>query len=287
MSSLRKATIAESACRFNYVEIRSISTQRRYISELPSGVESGEDSTMCHRPSPVLFLSLLFVGFGATVFAEPSETAKRLAQAEADLKNARESLHVAHQELGEKTETINRLERALEKAPGARRKKAGSAEEVALLKRELQAAKATIKRLEEKIELDAAAAGKRANAAKVAAEAEKVKKGPVPKAPEIFRVSYDLNSAASLEGREKALKWIQEKIRERPGGGFEIQGYANDTEYEEANRSIAGNRAKFLASFLRVSGIPADSIVKVSGQVSGETGAAGRIVEVIRAPQAE
>ncbi|MDF1739511.1 MAG: hypothetical protein P1U86_10165 [Verrucomicrobiales bacterium] len=234
------------------------------------------------------------------VIAAPTETAERLAQAEADLDKARESLHVAHQELGEKTEKINRLERLLEKSPGARRKKEGSGKEVGQLKRDLQAANARIRELETKIKRDADAAKKREVAKKAEARKAELKKveaqmaeakrigeadlSDAAEAPEIFRVNYEVNSAANLEGRELALKWIQGKLKKNSGARFEIRGQANDTAFKEANRAIAENRANFLASFLRVGGVPADSLVEVSGEGVASAGAAGRIVEVFLLP---
>ena len=244
------------------------------------------------------FSVLFFGGFNAYAASELSE---RLAQAEADLKKARESLHVAHQELGEKTEEIRKLKKALEKSPAARRRK-DSAEAVSKLKSELQVATVTIRNLQKEIEGNAAAT-KRARAAtksdaKVATDGKvdgkkaeamqvvdrKVEPPRAASATEVFTVEYDLNSAASLEGRESALKWIQAKLKKNPGVKFEIRGKSNDREFKEANRAIAGNRANFLASFLRVSGVPSEVIAKISGDVSSEDGAAGRIVEVIKVP---
>lgn len=258
---------------------------------------------MSYRLLLTFTLGLFVFCCGGNAYAASSELSERLTQAEADLKNARESLHVAHQELGEKTETIALLEKALEKSPSARRKKGGSPEEVNRLKRELRAANAKIRSLEEKVEVVAVAAAKKredaANAeAKGAAErkaalkkvkdkmaeARKVEVPHAAAAPEIFRVIYDSNSAASLDGRGKALKWVESKLKKKSGAKFEIQGQANDTKFEEANRAIAENRAKFLASFLRVSGVPPASIVSVSGAESSESGADGRIVEVIGIP---
>ena len=255
---------------------------------------------MSHRLLPVLILSFFVFCGSSTVFAEPTETAKRLAQAEADLKKARESLHVAHQELGEKTEMINRLERLLGKSPGERKEKEAPEDEMRRLTLELQAANSKIRELERKSELEvvaASAAKEKVLAAKAEArkaelkkveaqmaEAKKIGASRAAAAPEIYRVSYELNSAASLEGRELALKWIQGKMRENSGARFEIRGRANDTEFKEANRAIAGNRANFLASFLRVGGVPRDSLVTVSGDESAESGAAGRIVEVMMVP---
>lgn len=252
---------------------------------------------MSIRLLSVSIFSLLLFCQASVVFAASTEMAERLAQAEADLEKARESLHVAHQELGEKTEKINRLERALEKSPGARRKKEGSGKEVVKLKRDLEAANARIQELEKKLKLEGEAARKREAALKAEArkaevkkveaqiaEAKRIGEADAVKEPESFRVNYELNSAANLEGRELALKWIQGQLKKNSGARFEIRGQANDTAYKEANRSIAENRANFLASFLRVGGVPADSLVEVSGREVAGAGAAGRIVEVVLVP---
>ncbi len=252
---------------------------------------------MSHRSLFVLILGLFVFCQGVTAFAEPTETAKRLAQAEVDLEKARESLHEAHQELGKKAEAINRLERLLEKSPGGREKKEAPAEGMSQLKRELEAANARIRALENEIELEAVAAKRREAAVKAElrrlelrevkaqmAEAKEIEVSHLAAEPEIFRVSYDLNSAANLEGRERALKWIQGKLEKNREVRFEIRGQANDTGFKEANRVIAENRANFLASFLRVSGVPPRSIVDVAGGESVESGSAGRIVEVTLVP---
>src|SRR5690606_16235822 len=103
-------------------------------------------------------------------------------------------------------------------------------------------------------------------------------KKDTPKRPGSITVRYDENSAANLEGREKVLRWIEDRMKEG-AKNFSIEGFANDSEYPETCGVIANNRAKYLAGYLVLKGIP-DSSLSISASVSDAEGERGRSVVV-------
>jgi len=192
---------------------------------------------------------------------------------DADLKNSRESLHRAQRELASKSERIDELEKRLKLSEAAQRKFGdGGAEKMrreieTLRKKNGELAKAMVNLKQH------AAARSKAEAKKVAKPAAKSAKNG-----ESITIRYDEDSAASYEGRERVLKWI--KVRMNKGAkNFRIEGWANDSGYPEVNDVIANNRARYLADYLVLKGIP-ECALAVDGSVADQAGSKGRYVTV-------
>lgn len=207
-------------------------------------------------------LSLLATALTASLFIEPcplraegsEEAKKRLRAAEKEIEHLRDNLHEAQRELASKSERIEDLEKELIAS-----KSSGKNPE------------ATRKREKEKRPPMTADAGKK----------RRVPEPPKPspalrQKPAAFDVDYEAKSAVNYEGREKALVWVREQLKVNPSGSFEVLGWANDSPYAEVNQTIANNRAKYLADFLTLSGIPKDRIVSVKAG-EGEAGPRARI----------
>lgn len=225
--------------------------------------------TFCSPRSLPWFISLLAVVLGSGGFlpelrAESGEESKRrLKMAEKEIDHLRDNLHEAQRELAAKTERIEDLERELEKW-----KRSGTTEA------------SEEKRGKSKAKPKSSAPEK----------SRKVPQPPKPapalqqKAP-AFEVLYDANSAVNYEGRDRALAWMRAQITGPSSLRFEVRGWADDSEYPEANRTIAMNRAKFLADYLVLSGIPREKVVSV-GVGEGKGGRRARILSV-ESPAAE
>ncbi len=189
------------------------------------------------------------------------ESKKRLRAAEKEIEHLRDNLHEAQRELASKTERIEDLEKELIAA-----KASGKNSEV------------TRKREKEKLPA-------------MVAEPEKKRRVPEPpkpspalkQKPAAFEFDYEAKSAVNYEGREKALAWVKEQLAANPSGSFEVLGWANDSPYAEVNATIATNRAKYLADYLTLSGIPEDRIVSVKAE-GGERGPRARISVLPGAP---
>jgi outer membrane protein OmpA-like peptidoglycan-associated protein len=192
------------------------------------------------------------------------ESKKRLRAAEKEIEHLRDNLHEAQRELASKTERIEDLEKELIAA-----KASGKNSEV------------TRKREKEKRPA-------------MVAEPEKKRRVPEPpkpslalkQKPAVFEVDYEVKSAVNYEGRDKALAWVKEQLAVNPSGSFEVLGWANDSPYAEVNATIAANRAKYLADYLTLSGIPKDRIVSVKAG-EGESGPRARITALPMPPSKE
>ncbi|HRQ89579.1 MAG TPA: hypothetical protein PLA50_12320, partial [Bacteroidia bacterium] len=169
------------------------------------------------------------------VFAEdPADDLRsRLRIAHRELESLRSSLHEALVELAARDERIEALEATLN----------GAGETSAPL----------VAKAEKKADTEAR-------------PAPPTEPAPKPE-PEIgdsrFEVIYAEHSAVSYEGREAALAWLSRQIERDPAFTVRIVGTANDSRYPDANQDIAGNRAKFLADYLAMHGIPRTAIVSL------------------------
>lgn len=83
-------------------------------------------------------------------------------------------------------------------------------------------------------------------------------------------IHYDADSAVNLEGREKALEFVQRVLKRSPGAVFRVEGGADDSEFETSDRVIAENRAKFLVKYLQYREIPVEVFREVTGVSSRE-----------------
>lgn len=229
---------------------------------LPQGSVFGhlrEMNPPLFRPFPsfsrlgvLVVIGVALVQSGAVGAETGEESKRRLKVAEKEIDHLRDNLHEAQRELAAKSERIEDLEKELEKW-----RRAGASEG----RREKPKSK-----------------GKPV----VAEKNRKVPEPPKP-APALqqktasFEVVYEANSAVNYDGREKALTWLREQMEESPTLTFEVLGWADDSTYPEANRTIAANRAKYLADYLVLSGIPRERIVSV-GVGEGKGGRRARIL---------
>lgn len=178
----------------------------------------------------------------------------RLRIAHRELESLRSSLHEAMVELAARDERIAALEATLGEAgdtpaPPAR-------------------PKPPVAKIEKKADTEAR-------------HAPPAKPAPKPEpatGDDRFEVAYTEHSAVSYEGREAALAWLRHQIERDPAFAVRIVGTANDSRYPDANQSIADNRAKFLADYLAINGIPRAAIVSLDGEVSEKANEAGRTV---------
>lgn len=217
---------------------------------------------------------------------------------EKELVHLRESLHNAQRELAKKNERIEDLEEELvavkagarpegerkRKAPEERTRKKEAVEKNPDPKGK-PAVKPEAKPAPEKA-AKAPEAKPQPAKAKPAKTAEAPKPAPkvAPKPqPRHFTVSYEKNSAANLKERETALAWVREQLKGKPGLGVKIVGSANDTEYPEANREIAMNRARFLGDYFVASGLPREAIVATEGTLAKTKADAGRsaVIQIV------
>jgi len=218
------------------------------------------------------FRSLVFSGVALTVLLvfHPvtarseggDESKKRLRAAEKELDHLRDSLHEAQRELAAKSERIDDLEKELSAAKGRGKTP------VAAKKREL---------------------GKSPGDAPAPPKKRRVPDPPKP-SPALrqktitFEIDYEAGSAVNYEGREKALAWVKAQLEANPAGTFEVVASANDRTYAEVNETIATNRARYLADYLILSGVPEDRFVSVTnGDSGGERRARITLVPAARA----
>ncbi len=215
-------------------------------------------------------LTLLVVfGSAESCPANPPGDVKEGARvSEGEVERLRESLHLAQRELARKEERIEKLEK------------------------ELRSAKETAKRKEKKRAKEKPAETAAEGPAQPKPRAAGANAGAAATAPTpgLFTVNYEKNSAVNYEGREAAMRVVRERIRRDPGIGFKIVGSANDSRYPEVNRDVAGNRARYLADFLTLSGIPGEAILSVEGReakVEGEAGRHALVIAVERSARGE
>jgi len=91
-------------------------------------------------------------------------------------------------------------------------------------------------------------------------------------------IKFERQSAVNYEARQRALEMLREHLRKHPDSRFRIEGAANDSRYATANREIAGNRVRFLLSFLSVNGIDKSRFSVERTRESEEAGEDGRLV---------
>jgi outer membrane protein OmpA-like peptidoglycan-associated protein len=243
------------------------------------------------RAGVLLAVASLAFSAGPVVGDEKKDRAHAL---EKELVHLRESLHDAQRELAKKNERIEDLEEELValKAgaqPEGERKRKGQEERTrkkeAAEKKPDPKAKPAVKPAPEH-SAKAPEAKPQSAKPKPAKTAEAPKPAPkvAPKPqPRLFTVSYEKNSAANLKERETALAWVREQLKGKPGLGVKIVGSANDTEYPEANREIAMNRARFLGGYFVASGLPREAIVATEGTLAKTKADAGRsaVIQIV------
>lgn len=192
----------------------------------------------------LLILSFLALSAGAR---DSDGAREQLRASQRELRKARESLHEAHRELAAKAERITELEAQLKQAE--RRKAPVTAK---------PSAKPSAKPVTT-LERDKAVAG-------AGEKARRVEAGDPLRS---FTIQYDRHTAVNYDGREAALHWLREQPTE--GGAsvrIHLTGWANESEYPEVNQLIATNRARYLAEFFKIRGIPNEVILTVSGKRS-------------------
>mgnify|MGYP001278477769 CR=1 FL=1 len=243
-------------------------------------------------------VGVLLTAFSLLVTVRPAQgdEKKNRAQAlEKELAHLRDSLHDAQRELAKKNDRIEELEKQLVAA------KACPKEEGERKRKAPEARKPNKNRAEKKSEPETAAKpAPKAPPAKapeakpqqpVKPQPAKAAAAPAPQVapkpqPRLFTVSYEKNSAANLKQREAALVWARQQLKSKPGLGLKIVGSANDSEYPEANREIATNRARFLADYFVASGVPREAILATEGTVAKTKADAGRtaLIQVVERP---
>lgn len=222
----------------------------------------------------IAFLTAFLFACPESVLADKNSGGRRkFKQMSEDLKNSRESLHRAQRELASKSEQIAELEKRLKMSEEARRKSGdGSAEKMrheiaALRKKNSELARGLAKLKEHVARSKAQAAGNEPSKSK----------GPKKKV-EAITIRYDEDSAASYDGRERVLKWVEAQTK-RGAKSFRIEGWANDSEYPEVNNEIANNRSRYLADYLVIRGIPRCSLT-TKGAATDAEASKGRFVTV-------
>ncbi len=206
---------------------------------------------------PLSILGLLLFSVGR---AGSDEAKERSRAGVKELAKARESLHEAQLELAAKAERIAELEAQLKEA--GRRKEPETAKSKPEAKSE---AKPVSTPPREKARVK---------------ETPKPANRPAPVSPS-FTVQYERNTAVNYPGRDAALKWVRDRIKSKDSpAGFHIVGWANESQYADVNEEIAKNRARYLADFLKINGIPGKLILSVSGKRSKPDDKNGRRSEI-------
>lgn len=254
------------------------------------------------RPCVLLAAASLAFSDAPSIADEKKERHRRSAE---EVEHLRESLHDAQRELAKKNERIEDIEKELvaaksgpkpcedckSKASGERDRKTNAVATAAATKPEkakVEAKKAEARKAPEAKPAKTAQAAQAAQAApaKPAAKPQPPKAAPkaAPKPqPRLYTLRYEKNSAANLEGRDAALAWARGQLKSKPGLALKIVASANDSEYPEVNRAIAGNRARFLADYFVISGIPREAIAATEGVVAKTAADAGRsaVIQVV------
>lgn len=81
-----------------------------------------------------------------------------------------------------------------------------------------------------------------------------------PELPSIAPINYGPKSAVNFEERTRVLNEVTALLKKSPAATIKIIGHADDSPYDQVNQDISTNRASFLSSFLRVSGIDSSKI---------------------------
>lgn len=196
-----------------------------------------------------------------------------------ELEKARESLHDAHKELGSKAESISSLEAKLssltsqlEKAREELKKSTAAAGTIEKQTRQLEAGRKQLAGLQKDIKVMEAKAAALAAAKKPSQEKkpsksddprpETTRKETAPaKVPTIDPILYEAASAVNYPERDRALAEVAEALKKFPNAKVEITGHADDSIHAQTNQDVSDNRAKFLASYFEIQGIPGDRIV--------------------------
>lgn len=235
---------------------------------------------------------------------EESKAQKELREAlektRVELEKTRESLHEAHKELGAKAETISTLEAKLssvtaqlEKTREELKKSNSAADTIAKQERQLEAGRkmvadlqAEIKAVEKKAASAIAAARDSARVKQpskaIASREEPGKKSTATsKTPVISPITYDHASAVNYAERDRVLGDITEALKKFPNARITITGHADDSNYTQTNNDVSTNRAKFLAAYLVIMGIPEEKIsIKGMGNSKPIKGQANRRAEI-------
>jgi hypothetical protein len=221
---------------------------------------------------PFFLAGLAFVGMGATAFADKKEDTKaRPRQLEQELKKARQDLHEAHRELGERADRIHELEKRLKDADGGQQPEAKYDRErlrsqLIEIQDQLQDARRENRELEKK--LSEANSEKKQPTKEAEGKNESKKPGGSGRSgsgerERVLLVAYEVRSAVNLVGRDEAVGFVSGWVRKKPSVRFRIEAGADDTDYATADRDIAQNRANFLMDYLGLHGVDREVISEV------------------------
>ena len=191
-------------------------------------------------------------------------------------------MHQAQRELAKKAERIQELERHLKSQNDRQRHPSEIAmekmrREIASLRKkngEFARKNAELARELAAVKKEAASRGNQTDRVD---RSKKPEKG-APRHSRTITIRYGENSAANYEGREKVLEWVEKGLKNGTKK-FSIEGFANDSEYPDVCEVIAHNRARYLADYLILKGIPEDSLTVVSS-IAEAKGERGRYVVV-------
>jgi outer membrane protein OmpA-like peptidoglycan-associated protein len=231
----------------------------------------------------MLWFGVMGIGFlGVLPDMAGAQRAQSRSQIEKELIHLRDSLHDAHLELAKKADRITELEELLAKRSG----------EVRSSRQERGTEKTVSKPGERKAAITAKTTPPKPVGEKPSKQMggePETRKEPVPIAHErglVLRIPYEINSAVNYEGREKALQFVLNHLEKHPATLFSVAGFAYDSEFRAKDLDIANNRARFLAGYLKIRGVPGDALAQIEGTISERRGAAGRfvIIEAIREP---
>lgn len=206
----------------------------------------------------------------------------KLRETEKELDHVRDNLHEAMKELAEQKEKVEDLEKALrEEKERSRRSDRERAEREKREDREKKDSRKENAKTAAKPESKSVAKTEPKPEPKESPKVAPAKKAQP--APRLFSFTCGEKQGADLEGREAALTWLRAQLERDPALRVRITGHANDSEYPVTNQTIADNRARFLADYLALSGIPRQVLAEVKGEVSGQKGEAGRrvLLEVV------
>ena len=78
--------------------------------------------------------------------------------------------------------------------------------------------------------------------------------------PRIAPVYYKKRWAVNYRERERVLVDVKELLEEQPKTKISLVGHADDSIYDQANHDVSLNRARFLADFLVIKGVPQNSL---------------------------
>lgn len=79
-------------------------------------------------------------------------------------------------------------------------------------------------------------------------------------------IEFDQGTSVNEEGRDRVLNFIEQTLERSPRAVFRVEGGADDTEFIASDEAIAGNRARFLVSYLVYRGVPVEAFLQIEGK---------------------